>query len=376
MSARVTILLSDTGGGHRAVAVSVRAELLMRQTGLQVELVDGLMEYAPYPINRFPDWYAPIIAHGNALWRHGYALSDGRRRVRVLNYAARPYVRSAVRRLLQAHPADVLVSVHPLLVGLILDELGENCSSFVTVVSDLASAHAWWFDCRAALTLVPTCALRVRALACGIPPERVRVCGLPVARDFCRSSLDKAAARRKLGWKPGQFTVLLLGGGEGMVPLEAIARMLSAQDMQMQLGIVCGRNAPLRAQLSSLDWPFPTYIYGFVQNMAEMMIAADVVITKAGPSTVMEALNCGRPLLLSGAIPGQEEGNVHMVVEGGAGWWTPYPEQVLERLQVLRNSGRCELENATMAARSIATPGAARKVADELIALLPDPVVS
>jgi 1,2-diacylglycerol 3-beta-galactosyltransferase len=107
-----------------------------------------------------------------------------------------------------------------------------------------------------------------------------------------------------------------------------------------------------------------------------MMIAADVVVTKAGPSTVMEALNCGRPLLLSGAIPGQEVGNVDMVVEGGAGWWTPHPEQVLERIRVLRDSGRSALENATTAARNIATPGAACKVADEIIALLPDPVIS
>jgi len=372
----VTILLSDTGGGHRAVAVSVRAELLMLQADLQVELVDGLMQYAPYPINRFPDWYAPIIAHGKALWRHGYALSDGRRRVRALNYAARPYVRSAVRRLLQAHPADVLVSVHPLLVGLVLDELGEGHSSFVTVVSDLASAHAWWFDRRAALTLVPTCALRARALAFGLVPERVRICGLPVAGAFCRGSFDKAAARRKLGWKSGQFTALLLGGSEGMPPLEVIARTLSAHAIQMQLAIVCGRNARLRAQLDSLHWPFPTHMYGFVENMAEMMIAADVVVTKAGPSTVMEALNCGRPLLLSGAIPGQEEGNVRMVVEGGAGWWTPRSKQVLERLCALRDSGGRELETATMVARKMATPGAARAVASELIALLNDPVIA
>lgn len=358
------------------MAVSVRAELLMLQADLQVELVDGLMQYAPYPINRFPDWYAPIIAHGKALWRHGYALSDGRRRVRALNYAARPYVRSAVRRLLQAHPADVLVSVHPLLVGLVLDELGEGHSSFVTVVSDLASAHAWWFDRRAALTLVPTCALRARALAFGLVPERVRICGLPVAGAFCRGSFDKAAARRKLGWKSGQFTALLLGGSEGMPPLEVIARTLSAHAIQMQLAIVCGRNARLRAQLDSLHWPFPTHMYGFVENMAEMMIAADVVVTKAGPSTVMEALNCGRPLLLSGAIPGQEEGNVRMVVEGGAGWWTPRSKQVLERLCALRDSGGRELETATMVARKMATPGAARAVASELIALLNDPVIA
>ena len=145
------------------MAAAVRSELLALHPGLRVELVDGLLRYAPYPLNRLPDWYASIIAHGKGLWRHGYALSDGRRRVRALNHAARPYVRASVRTLLQAHPAEVMVSTHPLLVGPVLDELDARHTAFVTVVSDLASAHAWWFDCRAVRTLVPTRAARARA---------------------------------------------------------------------------------------------------------------------------------------------------------------------------------------------------------------------
>lgn len=376
MSARVTILLSDTGGGHRAVAKAVRSELLTLRPELRVELVDGLLQYAPYPLNRLPDWYGPIIAHGKGMWRRGYALSDGRRRARALIHAARPYVRAGVRRLLQANPAELLVSTHPLLVGPVLDGLGERGPGFVTVVTDLISAHAWWFDRRAARTMVPTHAARTRALAFGLPSERVRVCGLPVAATFRSYSRDKFAARRKLGWKPSQFTTLLLGGAEGMAPLQAIARTLRASAMPMQLAVVCGRNTRLRSQLAALHWPFPAHVYGFVENMAELMTAADVVVTKAGPSTVMEAFSCGRPLLLSGAIPGQEEGNVRMVVEGGAGWWTPRPEQVLGRLRALRVSGRRELETAAAAARKLVTPGAARTVATEIIALLPKPVIT
>ena len=358
------------------MAAAVRSELLALHPGLRVELVDGLLRYAPYPLNRLPDWYASIIAHGKGLWRHGYALSDGRRRVRALNHAARPYVRASVRTLLQAHPAEVMVSTHPLLVGPVLDELDARHTAFVTVVSDLASAHAWWFDCRAVRTLVPTRAARARALTFGLVPEQVRVCGLPVARAFSRGSRNKLAARRKLGWNLGQFTVLLLGGAEGMAPLHAIARALYASAMPVQLAVVCGRNARLREQLTALDWQFPTYVYGFMENMAELMIASDVVVTKAGPSTVMEALNCGRPLLLSGAIPGQEEGNVHTVVEGAAGWWTPRPEQVLERLNALRQGGCPALETLAAAARKLVTPGAARTVAAEIIWLLPEPVIA
>lgn len=370
MSPRVTILLSDTGGGHRSVAEAVRSELLMLQSGLSVELVDGLLRYAPFPLNRLPDWYSKIIAYGKGVWRYGYAITDSRWITSRLNQAARPYLRPAVRRLLRSHPAEVVVSTHPLLVGTVLDELGECCSRFVTVVTDLVSAHAWWFDPRAARTLVPTGATYRRALDFGIASDRVRVCGLPVGRAFHDGIGDKIAACAKLGWKQDKFTVLLLGGAEGMVPLENIARALCASSVPQQLAVVCGRNARLRAQLKELPWGFPTYVYGFEANMAELMTASDVVVTKAGPSTVMEALNCGRPLLLSSAIPGQEDGNVRMVVEGGAGWWTPHPSHVLERLHRLRKSGQLELDDAAAATQKLVTPGAAHNVAREIIALL------
>jgi 1,2-diacylglycerol 3-beta-galactosyltransferase len=179
-----------------------------------------------------------------------------------------------------------------------------------------------------------------------------------------------------LGWKEGQFTVLLLGGAEGMAPLRAIAMMLCAGTMPLQLAVVCGRNERLKTQLAGMHWPFLAHIYGFVENMSELMAAADVVVTKAGPSTIMEALNCGRPLLLSGAIPGQEEGNVSMVVEGGAGWWTPSPELVIERLRALREDRWHEIDNAAVAARKLASPDAARLVAAEIIALLAERVTA
>jgi len=54
---------------------------------------------------------------------------------------------------------------------------------------------------------------------------------------------------------------------------------------------------------------------GFVSNMAEYMVAADILITKAGPGTIAEAASLGLPVLLTSFLPGQEEGNVDFVLE-------------------------------------------------------------
>merc|ERR1719203_2789356 len=58
---------------------------------------------------------------------------------------------------------------------------------------------------------------------------------------------------------------------------------------------------------------------GFINNMAEYMVAADVLVSKAGPGTIAEAAALSLPVLLTSFLPGQEEGNVDYVVEGEFG---------------------------------------------------------
>jgi hypothetical protein len=58
---------------------------------------------------------------------------------------------------------------------------------------------------------------------------------------------------------------------------------------------------------------------GFVTQMAEFMVAADVLISKAGPGTIAEAASLSLPVMLTSFLPGQEEGNVDFVVDGGFG---------------------------------------------------------
>jgi UDP-N-acetylglucosamine:LPS N-acetylglucosamine transferase len=69
-------------------------------------------------------------------------------------------------------------------------------------------------------------------------------------------------------------------------------------------------------------------------------------------------------------------GTVRLVVDGGGGWWTPSPELVVDQLRALREDRRHELDNAAIAARKLAAPGAARLVAAEIIALLAERVTA
>ncbi len=51
-------------------------------------------------------------------------------------------------------------------------------------------------------------------------------------------------------------------------------------------------------------------------------------MTKAGPGTIAEASIVGLPCMLSGFLPGQEEGNVPYVINAGFGDFSRDPKKI------------------------------------------------
>jgi 1,2-diacylglycerol 3-beta-galactosyltransferase len=370
---RILFLFSDTGGGHRSAAEAI-IEALDRNypQRYQSKLVDVLKAYAPLPFNRLPAIYPRMVRLPRA-WGAGYRISDGHSRARALTAAAWPYVRAAARRLVLEQAPDLAVSVHPLLNAPVIKALGKSHPPFLTVVTDLVTTHALWYHRRVSLCLVPTEQARERALACGLRPDQVQVAGLPVSWRFCQPPGDPERLRAALGWPADRPMVLLVGGGEGMGPLLETARAIAGIGIDFGLAVVAGRNARLRNRLEAEAWPIQTFIYGFERRMPEMMQAASLLVTKAGPGTIAEALNAGLPMVLYSRLPGQEEGNVDYVVNQGVGAWAPGSARSAKAVSRWLSSPE-ELGKAASACRRIARPHAATRVAAIIDSLLSSPL--
>ena len=147
-----------------------------------------------------------------------------------------------------------------------------------------------------------------------------------------------------------------------------MARAVAEAGFPLQLAVVAGRNEGLRRRLEATTWEVPTRVYGFVTYMAELMAAADLIVTKAGPGTISEALVVGRPILISGFVPGQEEGNVRYVVEGGAGLLADTPQKLAVALGELLAPGSDALARMSAHARLLARPDAALEIARRILA--------
>jgi 1,2-diacylglycerol 3-beta-galactosyltransferase len=362
----ILFLFSDTGGGHRsATEAIIEAIELEYGQSYSTEMVDFFLDYAPPPLNRLPMLYPKLMRVPQA-WGLGYFISNGHTRARLLTASAWPYVRRAIRRLVTNHPADLVVSVHPLANAPALRALGKDHPPFVTIVTDLVTTHALWYHRRTDLCIVPTQEAAHRALLCGLKPEQIKTVGLPIADRFCQPPGDRDALRQRFGWPLERPLVILVGGGEGMGPLEKTAHSIANSCPTASLVVIAGRNQSLKARLEALHWPIPTFIYGFVHDMPDFMRAADVLVTKAGPGTISEALIAGLPMILYSRLPGQEDGNVSYVVNEGAGVWAPDPEKIATILQdwLAHPEKRAQ---AVAACKHLARPQAVRQIAHLLI---------
>jgi 1,2-diacylglycerol 3-beta-galactosyltransferase len=371
---RILILMSDTGGGHRSAAQAIE-QAFQRLAGesVQVSVVDYLA-LSGFPLSWLRPGYSVIIHHP-WLWRMVFRATDHSMLPAVLHGPLGGLVRRAVRIAVEQVRPDVVVSVHPLATAPASDSLQEMSRSsgaiprgealpLVVVVTDMVTIHPAWAAPRAEATVAATERARDALVRYGVPAERISVLGLPVDARCAERTVTRVDLRRSLGWDERKFAVLLVGGGEGAGGLEEQVEAISDETRDVQLAVVAGRNERLRDQLRGRDWGLTVHSYGFVHNMPDLMQAADLLVTKAGPGTISEALVCGLPMVITSALPGQEEGNVGYVVDRGAGLLAKTSKDLAEIVRRLSGAGgTSELLALAEAASSLAKPNAAGDIA-------------
>jgi len=366
MPKKVLILMSDTGGGHRSAAQALAEGLEHIRPGeFDVQLLDFIADCTPFPLNRAGRLYRPAVDYSGPLWGWFWRMNDGHRRMAFLLKLSTPWARSRLVQVLRRTMPQAIVSVHSLSNHLALQAVRglDRPIPVITLVTDLVRAHASWFCPNVDLCIVPSDVVRQKGLACGLSPQKIKVVGLPVSPKFGQELGGKSERKRKLGLKPDLPALLVVGGGEGMGKVFRIARAIAEARLPAQLLIVTGRNRSLRRRLERVDWEIPTTVFGFVDNMPELMAASEVIVTKAGPATISEAIACGLPIIISGAIPYQEDLNIAYVVENGLGQFAEKPREVVNLLREWLQPGNGELSRMVQNARRLARPEVTLEVA-------------
>lgn len=211
--------------------------------------------------------------------------------------------------------------------------------------------------------------------ALAVAAERCYLSGTPI-RDF--STIDPDTARARFGVPPGDRLLLVFGGSQAVrrfnaAVREALPRLVAAVHVVHVTGdggyaAALADRESLPAELRERYRPFPF----LGPEMADALVAADLIVGRAGSSTLAEATALGKPIVV---VPyphaaGHQRANARRVVETGAGRLVA--DEAFDATALLDAAAILDdpVVHARMAAasRELGRPGAAEAVAELVMA--------
>ena len=332
----LVVIHSPVGGGHKAAALAI-AEAAEKR-GLSVEIVDTFA-HAPKIVG---DTYlrAHLTGQGSLPNAYGSAYFAANKRGGAFEPVRRGFDAAVFTNLLHyvcaKKPRAVIATHHlPLVVLGRARRYGWLEAPLFGVVTDYTS-HACWVE-RGVDAFFASCERSRHELVLhGVDPRRIALTGIPIKSAFYEIPSVRNPAENEL------VRVLMTSGGFGVGPLARIVRSFRGIE-NVELTIVCGNaeDAARRVRKEVDALGLRAEIVGFEKNMAARVAHAHVVVGKAGGLTVSETMAAGRPMLIVGAIPGNEKLNEDFVVRGGAGL-APEPSRVGAYVNAIRQAGLIE----------------------------------
>lgn len=222
--------------------------------------------------------------------------------------------------LLQKEKPSVVVSTYPFTSSIIskLKEYGLTNIPLVTVITD-HTHHSSWLHPNTDQYIVGSNDIKEKLIHLGIPNEIIACTGIPIRKRFLENR-NRKELFNKYRLNPNTPTVLIMGGGEGLIGKGLLnSRELEEFPIRLQLIILCGHNEKLRQQLKS-ELSFSKHrikVLGYIDSVDELMAISNIIVTKPGGVTTSEALAMELPMLLYKPLPGQEVDNAEYLINAG-----------------------------------------------------------
>lgn len=367
---RVLVLSVSAGNGHVRAAEALVAHAQVDFPQLQLQHRDVLALVPALFRKVYGELYMKLASGLPEAWGWLYRKTDREHSGSLSGRMRRLVQRLCTQRLfdeIDRFAPDAIICTHFLpaeLLGNARLRGKLRCPVWVQVTDfDL---HQLWVHDGVSGYAVANEELAYRLQRRGVPASQIVVSGIPVMPNFsCPPERSAAAAQWHLA--PDKLTVLMMGGGSGVGLSPQAVQALLAQHADLQLIVLCGRNAALLAALQPIAAQHPQRLraIGFTDQVHALMACADLVITKPGGLSTSECLLMGLPMLLVNPIPGQEERNAALLLQEGVAQRADDPATLEFRLQRLL-ADRELLARMRERARALGRPQAAHDLLQRL----------
>ncbi len=370
---KVLFISAPVGAGHVRAARATGAALVRLAPDVAAEFANVFDFFSPRLGRAILGVYLKILEVFPQAYGMAYGWGNSSRLALAGRALVSRYLAGRMERYIAALGPDAVVVTHATPAGLVAHLLASDRLRLPTaaVVTDYV-VHRLWVYPELDRYFVANEALRDYLAEHGVAKASSRALGIPLAEGFA-APVDKAAAIEKLGLAAGRPTVLIMGGGAGVLPMGEIVADLDSLGLPLQLIAVAGRNAALERKLHTQAAALKHVTLrplGFVDNVHELMAAADLLISKPGGLTAAEALACGLPMVIYRPIPGQEEANTRFLTASGAAVRVGAVAELTVRTAELLADRDGRLAAMAAAAKALGRPQAAEAVAGEILAML------
>ncbi|MEI6631441.1 MAG: glycosyltransferase [bacterium] len=308
---KIFIVHASAGAGHRRSAEAIYNYFKENCSSHEIQIIDVLDKTHPL-FKKIYSWgYLFLVNHATWVWQFSFwftSLQSLKPLNDFLNFLTdRLNAKEFSEFLIQENP-DYVIATHFMPSEITAYLKKKDCikSKLITVVTDFA-VHPYWIYKGTNTYIVASDFAKAQLISAGVNEEQVKESGIPVdAKFFLKYDRSNLADK---------FTILLVTGSFGLGPIEEIVELLYKD---MQILVVCARNKRLYQRLTKKNYP-GVRVFGFVDNIEELMAVSDIVITKPGGLTIAEVLAIGLVPVFISPIPGQETKNIEVLRRYGIG---------------------------------------------------------
>jgi processive 1,2-diacylglycerol beta-glucosyltransferase len=317
--------------------------------------------------------YMQVIRRRPEVWEYLYDNPRVVLRTQRLKALIHKYNSRKLINLIKEEEPQAVVCTQAFPCGMVADlKKYHNLQFFLIGVLTDYVAHSFWFYDTVDMYVVPDESSKYKMINNGISDNKIKILGIPIKPEFSYS-LDKEEIARNLGIESDIPTILIMGGGRGLGNIKQIVHLLYKIDIPFQTIVLAGVNKSLFNYLNKKQKKWSKkkkmLVYGYVDNVHELMTVSDILISKPGGITTAEALAKGLPMVIFNPLPGQERSNTEFLLRIGAAIKCEhFPDLPILVKDLLLN--RDKLKIMSLNARRHGHPDASLKIARQVLSLV------
>lgn len=339
---RILVISSEhTGHGHKSISQSLVNRFEIYKDEFDVRVINGFELNGP--VGSFLEEHYMLIAkYARPLWILLYFLFG--KFSKPLNRLTSATMKKRFQKEIEDYNPNAIISVHAGYTGsvaLTLKKLKLNIPFYI-ILADLVNLAVLWAEPNADITICPTEESVKIMKKLGVPEEKLWLLGFPVRQAF-KVPVETEKELIDITLNKKDLSILIINNSEKTHRIRTLTDSIINR-FKCKVTLICARDKYMYNKLSVYykDKKDIT-ILGYTTNLQDYLVSHDIVVTRCGPNTMLEAVNCLTPIVSMGALPGQEKDNPLYMQKNNLGLQTSGAKDILDKIDELLKDGRKKL---------------------------------